>query len=250
MMNFNGLPIALDKTQIEVGCREQIIWNPEKHPMYLTVGGTGSGKSYFLSLLMGRISTGIPNSQLYLCDYKDIDFRRFAETPRRWSYENCTDGITAFYDSFNDSLNNKDSDEDTPEQSRKFLIFDEWAAYVVSRSDKKEQERVKSMLSTLLMMGRGVSTPHHVIIGLQRADAQLFPLGGRDQFGAILALGNLSREQKLMLFPDSREEMETVVNDRGQGFLSLDGEPLYRVQIPTITNHSKLDIAIRDGLTR
>jgi DNA segregation ATPase FtsK/SpoIIIE-like protein len=149
-----------------------------------------------------------------------------------------------FYNSFQARQSGNDNSV-----NRKFLIFDEWAAFVLSRTDKKEQERVKSVLSTLLMMGRGVQ--HHVIIGLQRADAQLFPLGGRDQFGAIIALGNLSREQKLMLFPDEREKMDEV-NGRGQGYLSFDGDVdgLKRIVVPTVTDHEKLNAAIRRGLNR
>jgi DNA segregation ATPase FtsK/SpoIIIE-like protein len=241
MTSLFNVPLAHDMALLDMDVKTHIQWKPERHPMMLVVGGTGTGKSYFISLLMGKISTHIPDAYLYLCDFKDIDFREFADCPRRWSYEACTEGLTEFYNSFQARLSGADKST-----GKKFLVFDEWAAYVLSR-EKKEQERVKSMLSTLLMSGRGVQ--HHVIIGLQRADAQLFPLGGRDQFGAILALGNLSREQKLMLFPDTRDEMNAV-NQRGQGYLSLDGEPIRRVQIPSIGNFQKLNTAIRDGLTR
>jgi DNA segregation ATPase FtsK/SpoIIIE-like protein len=152
-------------------------------------------------------------------------------------------GLQAFYDSFRRRLNGEDKST-----HRKFLVFDEWAAFVLSRPDKKVQDNVKSILSTLLMMGRGCQ--HHVIIGLQRADAQLFPMGGRDQFTTLLALGNLSREQKLMLFPDFREEMTEYNNGRGQGFLHFDGEELKRVLIPSIGDFEKLNNSIRDGLSR
>jgi DNA segregation ATPase FtsK/SpoIIIE-like protein len=236
------IDMLLDLHALQNGKQRYIPWNPERHPMLLIVGGTGAGKSYHLKLLMGKIVLSSEDSTIFLCDFKDIDFRNFMDTPRRWSLEACADGLEAFYDSFQARLSGADKST-----GKKFLVFDEWAAFCLSRPDKKEQERVKSMLSTLLMMGRGVQ--HHVIIGLQRADSQLFPLGGRDQFLAILALGNISKEQKMMLFPDSREEMDAT-NDRGQGYLSLDGEPLRRVQVPTVTNFPKLNAAIRAGLTR
>lgn len=236
-----AVPLAYDAAMLEAGVKSQVLWKPERHPMLLTVGGTGSGKSYFLKLLIGKLTTHISDAEIYLCDFKNIDFRDFAGCPRHWAYEACNDGLAAFYESFQARLNGEDTTT-----NRKFLIFDEWAAFVLSH-DKKTSEEVKSKLSTLLMMGRGVQ--HHIIIGLQRADSQLFPLGGRDQFGAILALGNLSREQKLMLFPDSREEMNEV-NGRGEGYLSLDGETLKRVRVPTVTDFDKLNAAIREGLTR
>lgn len=225
----------------EFGHKTAIPFDFSRYPMLLTVGGTGSGKTYFLSLLMGKIATHIPDAQIYLCDFKNMDFRGFADCPRHWAYMGCDDGLTAFYDSFQARLNAEDTTT-----NRKFFVLDEYAGYVLSH-DKKSAEEIKSKLSTLLMMGRGVQ--HHVVVGLQRAEAQLFPLGGRDQFGAILALGNLSREQKLMLFPDSRENMEAL-NGRGEGYLSIDGEVLKRVRVPTVTDFDKLNAAIRDGLTR
>jgi hypothetical protein len=241
-MQNDKIPLAVDMKLLELGMSEYIQWKPERHPMMLVVGSTGSGKSYFLSLLMAKISAHIRNSELLLCDFKDIDFRGFADTPRRFSYENCMKGLQAFYDSFSQRLKGNDTTT-----HYKFLIFDEWAAFVVSRADKKAQDNVKNMLSTLLMMGRGVK--HYVVIGLQRADATLFPLGGRDQFSVIMALGNLSKEQKQMLFTDYKEEI-TESNDRGQGYLYIDGDCLYRVVVPTVNNFDKLNAAIRDGLSR
>jgi hypothetical protein len=65
-----------------------------------------------------------------------------------------------------------------------------------------------------------------------------------------LALGNLSKEQKNMLFTDYKDEM-TAVNGRGQGYLHLDGQGgLQRVVIPAVRDHDKLTAAIKDGLTR
>jgi hypothetical protein len=244
MMSFrNSVPLVYDMKLLEMGFKEWVEWKPERHPMMLIVGGTGSGKTYHMTLLMGKISKHIPDSQLFLCDFKDLDFRMFRDSPRRWSYENCMDGLNAFYDSFKNRLDGSDITT-----NRKFLIFDEWAAFVLSR-EKKAAEDVKSKLSTLLMVGRGVQ--HHIIIGLQRADSALFPMGGRDQFGAIFGLGNLSREQRIMLFPDYREEM-TDINGRGQGYLSLDGDidGLKRVVVPSVSDFDKLHTTIREGLSR
>ena len=241
-MSSDSVPIVLDFEMLNLGEQSYITWSPERHPMFLVVGSTGSGKSYFISLLMGKISLHIPDSQLYLLDFKDIDFRSFADCERRFSYEDCTEGLTAFYESFQARLNGKDFST-----NRKFLIFDEWAAYVMSRPDKKEQEKIKGILSTLLMMGRGVQ--HNLVVGLQRADSAHFPNGGRDNFTAILGMGNLSREQRLMLFPDFRENMDGN-NSRGKGYLHLDGDTVRRIYVPSVTDFDKLNKAIREGLTR
>ena len=243
MSSDNSVPLALDMKLLEMGFNEYVNWQPERHPMLLVVGSTGSGKTYGLKLLIAKISTHIPDSQLFLCDYKDLDFREFANCPRRFSYEDCTEGLNIFYSSFNARLDGSDTTT-----HRKFLLIDEYAAYIISR-EKKAAEEIKSKISVLLMMGRGVQ--HHIIIGLQRGDANLFNNGARDNFGAILAMGNISKEQKLMLFPDFREEMNHT-NGRGQGYLSLDGnsDGLKRVIIPSVTNFDKLNNAIREGLSR
>jgi hypothetical protein len=246
----NSIKLGYDLDKYE-GCLEKeiVTWQPERHPMLLVTGATNSGKTYLLSSLMGKIvlssqiksgDNDVPQkSQLFLCDFKDIDFRDYENCSRRWSYEGCLEGLTKFYESFQARLSGDDLTT-----HRKFLIFDEWAGFVLS-CEKKTQDSVKNMLSTLLMVGRGVN--HHVIIGLQRADSNLFPNGGREQFGAILALGNLSREQKLMLFPDYREEMNTN-NQQGQGYLYLDGFGLKRLQVPVIRDQIKLHLTIRSGL--
>lgn len=75
------------------------------------------------------------------------------------------------------------------------------------------------------MMGRSLGV--HLIIGIQRADAEFFKSGARDQFGAVLMLGNLSKEQKQMLVPDYRDQMNAV-NQRGRGYLFLDGQGICR----------------------
>jgi DNA segregation ATPase FtsK/SpoIIIE-like protein len=239
--NIDAVPLAWNLNLLQAGIRKYVYVDFDTWPMVLVVGGTGAGKSYFLALFMAKIASHIQDSQLFLCDFKDIDYRMFADCPRRSSYENCFEGLSAFYDSFLSRLNGEDTST-----NRKILVFDEWAAFVMSR-DKKTMEEVKTRLSTLLMMGRGVK--HHIIIGLQRGDSALFPLGGRDNFSAILAMGNISKEQKLMLFADERGDM-TDINVRGQGYLSLDGKPILRVQVPTVTDFTKLHIAIRDGLSR
>ena len=95
-------------------------------------------------------------------------------------------------------------------------------------------------------MGRSLGI--HLIVGIQRADAEYFRAGARDQFGAILMLGNLSKEQKAMLAPDFRDQMAEI-NGRGQGYLLLDGQGIYRVQVPKVTNMDKLHKAIASRLS-
>jgi hypothetical protein len=246
--------VGFSKKHLDEGIMTPIYWKPERHAMMLVVGGTGVGKSILLRFLMCSIGATQENasykniayhSQVFLCDFKNIDFKEFADCPRRWSYDDCAEGLNTFYESCMARINGTDTTT-----NRRFLVFDEWATFILSR-EKKEGEELKRKLSTLLMCGRGVS--HFVIIGLQRADAQLFPLGGRDQFSAIFALGNLSDTQKTMLFPDIRESMTEVMNQKGCGYLHMDGdETLKQVQLPYFTDRmlTDMDFNIRGVLTQ
>lgn len=113
--------------------------------------------------------------------------------------------------------------------------------------DKKAADEVKRKIGNILLMGRSLGI--HLIIGIQRADAEYFRAGARDQFGAILMLGNLSKEQKAMLALDYRDEM-TATNTRGQGYLLLDGQGLHHIQVPRVNDINKLQHQIinRTGL--
>ena len=51
-----------------------------------------------------------------------------------------------------------------------------------------------------------------------------------------------------MLVPDYREQM-TATNQRGQGYLLLDGQGIYRVQVPRVTDEDKLHRAIASRLS-
>jgi hypothetical protein len=232
------IPFIFDADIFDMGKKLSIGIDFERHPMFLVVGGTGSGKTYFQKLLLGKISKYLPTAKVTICDYKNCDFTDFAGLSRHYAFEDCSIGLQNFYDEF---LARKNGGQP------RILLFDEWGAYVLSRHDKKQADEAKAKLSTLLMLGR--SARFHVVIGLQRADSEHFKSGARDQFGAILGLGNLSKEQKLMLYNEHREEM-TANCGRGQGYLLLDGEGLYRIRVPTVNDMDKLNAAIADALSR
>jgi chromosomal replication initiation ATPase DnaA len=57
------------------GIAKYIKWNYQKFPHMVIFGSTGSGKTYLLKILLGRIGLHIPNAELIICDYKsDEDF--------------------------------------------------------------------------------------------------------------------------------------------------------------------------------
>lgn len=209
-------------------------------PNLLCVGKTGSGKSYALSVLLGIYAT-IPDVNITICDYKKSSFTDFEDTPNFYGYENVPDGIRRFYQEFSERLEANDKKRN---KQVRVLLIDEYGA-LISAQDKKSADTLKSMIANLLFMGRSLNM--RVLIGVQRADAEHFKAGARDQFRAILALGDLSKEQKQMLFTDYKDKM-TEHNGLGEGYLLIDGKDLERVRIAPIRDIEVLNASIRQAM--
>ena len=106
--------------------------------------------------------------------------------------------------------------------------------------EKKVADTIKNQIAELLSMSRSLGII--VIIGLQRADSELFKLGARDNFRSILGMGNLSKEQKSMLFNDS-------ISAVGEGYLWRDGKGVEKIKVAPIENMNAVIETIRKGLS-
>ena len=207
-----------------------------KLPNLLCVGKTGSGKSYALTVLLGLNIT--------ICDYKKSSFAHFEDTPNFYGYENVPDGIRAFYQEFSERL---EANNENRNKQIRVLLIDEYGA-LISAQDKKNAEELKTMVANMLFMGRSLGI--RVLIGVQRADAEHFKAGARDQFRAILALGDLSKEQKQMLFTDYKDKMDRHSNGIGEGYLLVDGRGIERVKIAPIKDIETHNDMIRQAMNR
>jgi hypothetical protein len=209
----------------------------------LCVGKTGSGKSYALSVLLGIFANSIPDVSITICDYKKSSFAQFADTPNFYGYEDVPDGIRAFYNEFAARLEANDEERN---KQIKVLLIDEYGALIAAQ-EKKIGDELKAMVANMLFMSRSLGM--RVLIGVQRADSEHFKAGARDQFRAILAMGNLSKEQKQMLFSEHKDKM-TDRNGLGEGYLLIDGQNIERVKIEPIEDVEALNESIRKAMCR
>ena len=209
----------------------------------LCVGRTGSGKSYALTVLLASIARFTPNASITICDYKKSSFAQFEDTPNFYGYEAVPDGIEAFYKEFTERLTA--NDEQRNAQIRVVLI-DEYGAMIAAQ-EKKKADELKTMVANMLFMGRSLGI--RVLIGVQRADAEHFKAGARDQFKTILAMGNLSKEQKQMLFADYKDNM-TANNELGEGYVLVDGKGIERVKVMPVSDFESLNSVIRQAMNR
>lgn len=233
--------ILLDENFWQVGIQKYLSWNPANAPHTIVCGATGSGKTYFTKLLLGKIVWYSLNVQLYICDFKgDEDFSFLNGSPRFYRFLDCQNGLQEFYN----RLQQRQSGED---QSKNMIVlfFDEWAAYI-SSLEKKAAETEKQKLAILLMLGRSFKV--HVIVSQQRADAQYFGTA-RDNFNLAIGLGNLSEESKSMLFHDFKKEMRSD-RKRGTGYMLTNGTNLTPIVVPVITNMEKLQQTIKQGVNQ
>jgi DNA segregation ATPase FtsK/SpoIIIE-like protein len=124
------------------------------------------------------------------------------------------------------------------------LWTDELGAFILSLP-KKEQEQVKSMLSTILMMGRSMNC--FVVTSVQRASAELFSFGARDNYGLSISMGNISKESASMLGFD-REKFLPAIKP-GEGHLLLNGTEQLPVRVAAdLGNPRILQAVMRDVL--
>lgn len=198
----------------------------------LVIGASGAGKSVASMLITAKVSLHIKNSKIWILDFKgDSETFGFLNNLnsvtdcRYWQYTDCVKGLEDYYTTFQERL----SHDPGPGAGLNLLWADEWASLILNMP-KKEAEAAKSMLSTILMMGR--SKRCQVLTSVQRASAELFSQGARDNYGVCLALGNISKESASMLGFD--REAFNPVQSIGGGHLLLNGSNQRPVQIPYI----------------
>ena len=190
----------------------------------LVVGNTGSGKSIAMGVILQSLIRKYPNISVTICDYKKSSFAQYADTANFYGYDDVPNGIQEFYKEFQSRLEANDVKRNS---QKRVLLIDEYGALISAR-DKKQAEKLKSMIAEMLFMARSLGLI--IIIGIQRADAEYFNSGAREQFRAILALGNLSPQQKQMIANDYKDKM-TANNPIGYGYLLVDGKDIERVRI-------------------
>lgn len=206
---------------------------------FLCVGDTGTGKTVAMKSIIYKLLT-YTVAEVWIIDVKNQDFTFLSGlADHYYSYSDATQGLFDYYAAF------KEQQAAGKVSRPQILAIDEWAALLLSCPDKKTSERCKAILAEILMTGR--SYKYIPLIGVQKGYADLFG-GGRDNFSACLALGNLSREAKRMVAGDDAGQLSEK-NRTGEGYLLLDGRSPERVRV-MIDSVDALDRKIMELLRR
>lgn len=197
--------------------RRPLLWPYSKFPHALIVGGTGSGKTSFFKVMLSSFIRYEPEAELYLCSYKTrMEDFAFLETGSHFGdFRSCRDIFEAFFQRFTDRLEGRDK-----KRTPLILGFDEWGGFLLSLP-KKEQEDVLAKMGQLLMLGRSIGV--FVLCALQRPDAVFFRNGARDNFGLVVAMGNLSSDGFQMVFPSDFLSALKPCRQIGEGHALIGG---------------------------
>ncbi|MCC8024705.1 MAG: hypothetical protein LIP16_05300 [Clostridium sp.] len=84
------IPILCDSFYLAYGIERYVTWCPSKAPHAIICGATGSGKTYFTQLLLGKMALYIENCEIAVCDFKNDDdkIERVRQTVKEESFKN------------------------------------------------------------------------------------------------------------------------------------------------------------------
>lgn len=210
------------------------LWDTDKVPHCMISGVTGGGKTVLSQLIVNQILDNWNREKgqdyISICDFKaggdwDNIVHNYGE------YTECDNILDDFYQSFISTISNKGYKE-------KFLLFDEFSSYALSKDTTKGFKDLMSKVSHLAFMGR--SFGYHLIFISQQFNSKIMDTAIREQFSIKLYMGStISTESATMLFPNCEID-KSVHLPKCCGYISMPERDLDIIQIPFISEPAKL----------
>lgn len=227
------LPLYVNEEYLNYNIQQFVNWVPSVHPHCAIFGASGSGKTYALRLLLGRIGLHVPDAEVIVCDYKgDDDFSFLNGLANFYRFSDCLHGLENIVSLL------KERQQNCNDKHFVAFVFDEWASFI-SSLDKKTADSARQSLALLLQLGRSFHI--HVILSQQRMDSSYFA-SARDNFSVILGMGKLSKEAVEMMFSEFKEQINRT-KPRGYGSLVM-GSDFYNVVVPKVRDPVRLEECI------
>jgi hypothetical protein len=186
------------------------------NPHMLLTGGTGTGKTVCLRVLMIRAARlGL---DVRGCDPKRIEMRGLRGWPNITKIATRVQDMVQLINEVYNEMQERYTRIETgmahaSDFRRILLVIDEFLMFTMIVNDHWVEEKAKEGVSGskehpvmrklrgLVVMGR--SGLINIIIATQRGDATIFPDGVRDSLGDRVALGLQSKESAIMMFGDA-----------------------------------------------
>lgn len=202
----------------------------------VSVGGSGSGKS--TALLYWLYKMRHLNVDFWVADFKKSG--EFAGITRNFAeFEEAYDLICNFYEMFLSLPEGGDG-------RTHIILIDEVAGMLghlgMTKNGKSQAENIRSILSTVLMLGRSRRT--YVWLSMQRYSASIFPSasGAGDNFHICVAFGRLSTEGRRLFAGEHFDGEDELQYGQGRGICLIDGQPLKALIIPQVSKKKLLTL--------
>lgn len=232
-MDSNSISLGVDLDLRIRGIKRPIKWDIKKSPHLLIAGITGGGKTMLTKYIAYHIlSIG---GDLYICDYKaGGDWINIV--PKYAGFIDCERLFNEFYEGFKDAIANN------RENCNKFLIFDEFVSFALSK-DTKEFKELMAKLSHIAFMGRTVG--YHMILIGQQIHSKVLDTAIREQFATRIYMGqSISLESQHMLFPDAVIDKSLRLPNQCGYFTTLE-VGIGKIQVPTISDIKSFNKLLR-----
>lgn len=216
----------------EINIGYGVTYNPTKSPHILISGGTGSGKSMFMSFLL--IEFLKQKSTTYLCDPKNSDLgslsnyfgdKYVATTPNNIArvIRLAVDEMKSRYDYMNENFI-YGSNFETHGFKPVWILFDEIGAFQAYGTDKKSKEIINETMDRIkqiILLGRQAGC--FILIAGQQINANNLSTELRDNFSLRVSLGFNSSEGLRMMFGSATPDVTIPIEVKGAGLLYLHG---------------------------
>lgn len=216
----------------EINIGYGVTYNPTKSPHILISGGTGSGKSMFMSFLL--IEFLKQKSTTYLCDPKKSDLgslsnyfgdKYVATTPNNIArvIRLAVDEMKSRYDYMNENFI-YGSNFETHGFKPVWILFDEIGAFQAYGTDKKSKEIINETMDRIkqiILLGRQAGC--FILIAGQQINANNLSTELRDNFSLRVSLGFNSSEGLRMMFGSATPDVTIPIEVKGAGLLYLHG---------------------------
>lgn len=221
-----------DSHKIDLGYG--VIYDPTKTPHILVAGGTGSGKSVFISFLVLELLN--KKSDIFICDPKNSDLgslsvylgtEKVATTPNNIArvIRSAVEEMQKRYEYMNDPANFKYGSNFVGHDMKQiWVIFDEMGAFVATATDKRSKEVVNEVMDgikQLILLGRQAGV--FVLIAGQQMRAENLSSELRDNLGLRIALGSNSLDGYRMVMGNAMPETIPPIDVKGSGLLYMQG---------------------------
>lgn len=216
--------------------KEPIIYDQKVLCSLLLSGSSGSGKTVALLYAMYHLEP----CNLLFCDFKG-DFKGLQDCNYYKSGDDVIEALEDYHEIFQ-----KVRKHEIIQDKQNILVIDEYPA-LIAYLDKKNADKMKNIIKTFLMLGRGVQKGFGTWIVTQTPSADLFGgTSGRSNFMIVQHMGRSTPEEWRMSFAGLEKPDKDYKT--GQGIVWADGYEPRNIVIPHISNMDKLTEGVRNHL--